>query len=107
MVTQTEISGVADRSLIKIQFCARDDKRVVYRGIGVHVRVAKLDLIDSRRSVVVVVRIRELSTYSFRKNKELRVSVRLRGAVGSWRGILPVPCTHWKASSTRFVPEDH
>ena len=52
---------VVDGSLIEVEFCARDNERSVYRGIGVHVCIAKLELIQPYGSIVVTVWIGELS----------------------------------------------
>jgi len=63
-VKQTEIARVVDGSLVKVNLCARDNERSIYRGIGVYVRIAQLDLISSYGSILVIAWIGELGACS-------------------------------------------
>jgi hypothetical protein len=47
--------------LIQAELCTRDNERGIKRGVGVHVGICKLELINPDGSVVVRVRISELS----------------------------------------------
>ena len=52
--------GVVDGALIEVKLGATDNERSIYRSVGMHVRIAQLQLISSHRSILVRARIVEL-----------------------------------------------
>src|SRR5215467_10626652 len=66
-VKKAEVACIGNRSLVQIEFCASHDQRSINRRVGMRVGIIKLDLIDTHRSIVIVMRLCKLPIYPTRK----------------------------------------